>query len=138
MTRSAKFYLVGAGVAAAVVYLVISAIQATGVPYRQVHELRTLKASDTAREVKVTGKLKTGTLEYDPNVPRLTFVVRGPRENTIRVRYRGIKPDALQEEGHVILEGTYHPDRGLLDAHTLLAKCPSRYRSQYPSYSSSD
>lgn len=137
MPRTAKFYLIGVGLAAAIVYLVISAIQATGVPYRQVHELGEYENRGEV-SVKVTGKVKPGTLDYDPHAPTLTFEVQGPEGHSLDVRYRGIKPDAMREEGHVILEGTYRPEQGRLRAHTLLAKCPSRYESEYRSYRPSD
>ncbi len=137
MPRAAKFYLIGAGIAAAMVYLVFSSIQATGVPYRQVHELVGRTASDPV-SVKVTGRVRSGTLDYDPHAPMVTFAVKGPEGDTVDVRYRGIKPDAMREGGHVILEGTYRSDRGQLRAHTLLAKCPSRYESEYQSYRPSD
>jgi len=137
MPRNTRFFLVGGGIAAAMVYLVFSALQATGVPYRQVHELRERERTG-ALSVKVTGKVRAGTLQYDPHAPRLQFEVTGPKGAALSVRYRGIKPDALREGGHVILEGTYHPRRNRLRAHTLLAKCPSRYQSEYRSYAPSD
>lgn len=137
MPRAARFYFIGAGIAAAMVYLVFSSIQATGVPYRQVHELVGRQASGSV-SVKVTGKVQPGTLDYDPHAPLITFAVQGPEGTTVDVRYRGIKPDAMREGGHVILEGTYRPERGRLRAHTLLAKCPSRYESEYRSYRPSD
>lgn len=133
-----KFVLIGLGVLLSLAYLITSAIQATGVPYKHVGELAQISDSGESMDVKVTGKVKEGSLNYDPHTPIIEFSVTGPKGKSIDVMYRGIKPDAMIEGGHVILQGVYNPAKRKLKARTLLAKCPSRYKSEYEGASSSE
>lgn len=126
-----KFVFIGLGILLCIGYLVTSAIQATGVPYKHINELANASADQPTREVKVTGKVVEGELDYDPHAPEIRFKAEGPEGHTIDVYYQGIKPDAMVEGSHVILTGRYHPDEKILKADTLLAKCPSRYKSEY-------
>ena len=48
-------------------------------------------------------------------------------DSFIKVEYKGIVPDAFQEEVEVIVEGTYDEVNKKFVANSLLAKCPSRY-----------
>ena len=54
-------------------------------------------------------------------------------EATLAVYYRGIIPDTFVDGADVVVEGQLQPD-GVFAAHTLLAKCPSKYESadSYP------
>lgn len=118
-------------------YLVYSGIQAKGVPYESIDSL-SQKTGGSPRTVKLTGKVVEDSIQYEPSKPILRLSVGGPEtDRTIRVVYEGIKPDALRENGHVILTGRYEPSESTLVANTLLAKCPSRYKSKYESYSES-
>jgi cytochrome c-type biogenesis protein CcmE len=134
MSRKYRFILIGLGILGSILYLVISGIQAEGVPYARVGKLSSDSSQDK-QVVKVTGKVKPGSINYKPKVPLLRFSVTGSKtDGSIRVVYEGIKPDALRESGRVILKGTYNPSQGTLKAYSLLAKCPSRYKSRYKSY----
>lgn len=135
MPKKLRFILIGLGIVGAMLYLVYSGIQAKGVPYETVEGLRNT-ADAEPRVVKVTGKVVEGSVQYDATKPLLKLSVKGPEsDGTIRVVYEGVKPDALRPGGHVILNGRYDPATSRLVANTLLAKCPSRYKSQYESYS---
>ncbi len=134
MSRNLRFILVGLGILGAICYLVFSGIQAQGVRYARVSELVT-SSSASPENVKVTGKVQEGTIEYTPEKPLLKFSVTGSDvDGSFQVTYEGVKPDAMRENGHVILEGRYDNKRDHLKAHSLLAKCPSRYESKYESY----
>ncbi len=133
-----KFWLIGCGLIVAMVYLIASGIRATGVRYLQVHELDRADLSAFDNGVKLTGKVVEGRLRYQPREPLIDFVVEGPEGSTVRVLYRGIKPDAMRPGGHVIVEGTYNRSSDLIRARTLLAKCPSRYESKYTDAASSE
>jgi len=129
--RRFKFVIIGVGIIASIGYLIFSAIQATGVNYEHVHELVAIETSDSPHPVKTTGKVQQSSLNYDPHEPRIEFRVKGNQGQSVRVVYKGLKPDAMTEGGHVILQGRYDPSKKLLKANTLLAKCPSRYKSEY-------
>lgn len=128
-----KFVFIGVGILLCMGYLVVSAIQATGVPYKHIRELPAIDSSSEPMEVKVTGKVKEGTLNYNPHEPRIEFHAEGPEGDSVRVIYEGLKPDAMVEGSHVILEGPYDPSEDVLRASSLLAKCPSRYKTEYSS-----
>lgn len=136
--KKLRFWVIGLGLVASVLYLVITGIQATGVRYVEVGELGAFADSSRVTGLKTTGKVAGGSLDYDPYKPLITFEVRGPEgRGSVRVRYEGIKPDAMSEGGHVIVEGRYDPRTNTLRAHTLLAKCPSRYKSRFKEYDAS-
>lgn len=126
-----KFWVIGLGIVAAMIYLIGSGIEATGVRYVKVKEIHRVDLSEYDQTVKTTGKVRAGTLRYEASRPRLTFDLEGPEGETVQVVYDGIKPDALTEDGHVIVEGRYDSSRDRIRAHTLLAKCPSRYQSRF-------
>lgn len=134
VSRNLRFVVIGLGILGAIGYLVFSGIRAEGVRYARINELATDPGASPST-VKVTGKVQEETLEYSPDAPLLEFAVSGPKtDHSVRVVYEGIKPDALRETGHVILKGRYDPDENRLEAYSLLAKCPSRYKSEYESY----
>ncbi|MFB6226741.1 MAG: cytochrome c maturation protein CcmE [bacterium] len=135
MSKKLRFALIGLGIVGAMLYLVYSGIQAKGVPYETIASLHKV-GGDKPRTVKVTGKVVKGSIKYQPEKPLLRLSVSGPdTDQSIRVIYEGIKPDALRAGGHVIVNGRYDPQKSSLTASTLLAKCPSRYKSKYDSYS---
>ncbi|NIV47932.1 MAG: hypothetical protein GWN46_14570, partial [Gammaproteobacteria bacterium] len=47
---------------------------------------------------------------------------------TLAVHYHGIIPDTFVDGADVVVEGQLQSD-GVFSAHTLLAKCPSKYES---------
>lgn len=134
MSRNLRFVIIGFGILGAIGYLVFSGIRAEGVRYARINELVQDPGASTDT-VKVTGTVQEGTLEYSPETPLLQFSVTGSEtDQSVKVVYEGIKPDALRESGHVILKGRYDPRSNELEAYSLLAKCPSRYKSEYESY----
>ena len=49
----------------------------------------------------------------------------GAQGAVLPVRYRGVIPDTFMENSEVVVEGAL--DGQVFAAHTLLAKCPSKY-----------
>ncbi len=49
----------------------------------------------------------------------------------IPVHYTGIIPDTFKDKSQVVVEGSLNAQRSAFQAHTLLAKCPSKYESQF-------
>ncbi len=138
MNNRLKFFLVGLLVVGSMGYLIISGIQATGMRYTTVAELHELDLTDYEQHVKVTGKAVPGSIDYDPQDTFLRLRVEDETEETVRVEYDGIRPDALQDGAGVIIEGYYDSDEKVVEAYTLLAKCPSRYESELDASSSYD
>lgn len=139
MPKKLQFTLVGLGFSLALIYLLVTGIQATGVEYVEFTELDKITQKNEPTSIKITGKVKKESLNYDPHKPLINFQLSGPeKQDSVRVRYEGMKPDAMREEGHVIIEGKYRPGKNYVQAHTLLAKCPSRYKSEYKEYSANN
>ena len=61
------------------------------------------------------------------SIETVAFVMTdGGRE--LPVRYHGIIPDTFVDDADVVVEGALGAD-GTFAAHTLLAKCPSKYEA---------
>jgi cytochrome c-type biogenesis protein CcmE len=68
-----------------------------------------------------------GTIVRMPTGQDVTFVVTDG-DATLPVRYHGIIPDTFVDGADVVVEGQLTGD-GTFEAHTLLAKCPSKYEA---------
>jgi cytochrome c-type biogenesis protein CcmE len=81
---------------------------------------------------KISGKVEAGSVDRGPGGRDLTFTIA---EDAARlpVRYHGTIPDAFSEEVDVVVQGSMADD-GTFEAHTLIAKCPSKYEAaeQHP------
>ena len=127
-----KFVLIGGGVILSMALLVLVGTQGSGVGYYMtVGEF--LEAPGEARAgLRVNGKVVQGTIErYDTGEDVGFSMTDG--QATLAIYYRGIIPDTFVDGADVVVEGRLQPD-GVFAAHTLLAKCPSKYESadSYP------
>ncbi|MFP7754676.1 cytochrome c maturation protein CcmE [Thermodesulfobacteriota bacterium B35] len=113
-------------------FLILKGISDTGVYYRTVAEILSDNDLPQQRGVRVSGNVMPGSIEYDQQNLLLRFMVRDMKEadKTLRVSYRGVRPDAFREEAEVILEGRFDRTNRTFRAETLLAKCPSKYESE--------
>jgi len=113
-------------------FLILKGISDTGVYYRTVAEILSDNDLPQQRGVRVSGNVMPGSIEYDQQNLLLRFMVRDMEEadKTLRVSYRGVRPDAFKEEAEVILEGRFDQVNRTFRAETLLAKCPSKYESE--------
>jgi cytochrome c-type biogenesis protein CcmE len=75
------------------------------------------------------GTVVAGTVDYDRREQRLAFAMTDGKEK-IAVIYAGLMPDAFGDGREVVVEGTYHQDRRVLEASKLVTKCPSKYEAQ--------
>src|SRR5262245_11760837 len=86
------------------------------------------KADDLAeRVVQVRGFVAAGSLTTG------SFVLE-EKGTQLPVRYSGPRPDTLKDRAEVVARGRLvrDGDGWVLDAHEVLAKCPSRYDSGKP------
>ncbi len=127
-----KFILIGAGMILSMALLIFVGTQGSGVGYYMtVAEF--LEAPDQARSgLRVNGKVVHGTIERHDTGEDVGFRMTDGQA-TLAVYYNGIIPDTFVDGANVVVEGRLQSD-GTFAAHTLLAKCPSKYESadSYP------
>ena len=128
--RRVKFLVLGTGVVATMAFLVGVAVSRSGsgglVYYVTVPEFLS-KGGETGANVRVNGKVLTGTIERLPTGQDVSFTMTGDGAE-LRVAYHGIIPDTFVDGADVVVEGGLGPD-GVFRATTLLAKCPSKYEA---------
>jgi cytochrome c-type biogenesis protein CcmE len=97
--------------------------------YLTVGEFLDRQVDATALEnFRVNGIVVEGSLEKPLNALGATFVMTdGTRQ--MPVAYGRETPDTLVDGAEVVVEGSLGPD-GVFNAHTLLAKCPSKYEAE--------
>jgi cytochrome c-type biogenesis protein CcmE len=126
-----KFVLLGLGVAATMIFLIVVAIAKPGggmAYYRTVGEY--LAEPARSGNFRVNGKVLEGSIQRLPSGQEVFFTMHDGTNvaQVIRVEYRGIIPDTFVDKADVVVEGQMRPD-GVFVASTLLAKCPSKYES---------
>ena len=124
--RRLKFVLLGVGVLASMALLLLVGINRGGVYYFTVSEF--LEHPDKATDgFRVNGTVVPGTIERLDSGMDVRFVMTDG-QHTIPVAYHGIIPDTFVDDAAVVVEGRL-AQTGTFTAHTLLAKCPSKYEA---------
>lgn len=123
-----KFVLLGVGIVATMGTLLIVGMSGPGnlAYYLSVSEF--VAAPDRLSEgFRINGKVAEGSIQRMPNGQDVAFVVTDGAA-TLPVTYHGIIPDTFVDGADVVVEGRLNAE-GTFQAHTLLAKCPSKYES---------
>jgi cytochrome c-type biogenesis protein CcmE len=122
-----KKFLIGFGlVIAAIGYLVYTGATETTLYYVTVSELQAAPVYE--KNIRLNGKVVGGSIQRDEvGTMRVRFMAEEGGKQT-RVVYTGVVPDTFKDGSEVVVEGTYGKD-GTFTAHTLFAKCPSKYES---------
>lgn len=124
-----KIFIAAAVVIAGVSYLMVKGLSQTTVYFYKLSELMA-QPSLSANGVRISGTVVPGSIKKDPGAMSVDFVMAD--ENVkLPVRYTGIVPDTFKDQSQVVVEGSLNAERTSFQAHTLLAKCPSKYESQY-------
>jgi cytochrome c-type biogenesis protein CcmE len=155
-----KFFLGGALILAAVVYLIFSSAQASAEYFMTVNEVKAEGASVVGKSLRLSGAVLGDTINYDSNTLTLTFdvahvsgnnaeieaqgglavvlkeAVNDPTRQHISVSYVGAKPDLLRGEAQAIMTGKLGED-GVFYADELLLKCPTKYEEAVPEQAAS-
>lgn len=133
-------YLLGfALIAAAIVFLIVTSMQANAQYFLTVSQLRDRGTAVVDQSVRISGAViydKTVLYEVRNNEPYLEFSVVDTedqigKQKPLRIVYKGPKPDLLQPHAQAIVEGHLGAD-GNFYADNLLLKCPTRYEEQFP------
>ncbi len=112
--------------------MIYRGVSNTGVYYMTVAELLAKADSLQDENVRISGDVVDGSIDYNRRELVLSFRVRDADDQAkaINVIYNGVAPDAFKPDIEVVLEGVYDPGKNLFQAATLLAKCPSKYSSE--------
>jgi len=120
----AKFWIAGLLVAFSALYLVVSSLRGAGMSEVPISEVR---GQSVAGRVKMSGRVLADSTTYDATHMRLQFIMTDDSGSSIGIVFQGIKPNAFRDGGQVMIEGYYDAKRGVVNAETLMAKCPSKY-----------
>lgn len=150
-----KFFIGGALILAAVVYLIVSSTRASAEYFMTVDELNAKGSSAVNQSVRLSGAVLGDTIQYDASTLTLTFdvahvpgdnaeiealgglavvlnqAVNDPTRSRITVVYEGVMPDLLRNEAQAIMTGKLGED-GVFHAEELLLKCPTKYEEAVP------
>ncbi|MFN0072313.1 MAG: cytochrome c maturation protein CcmE [Chloroflexota bacterium] len=109
-------------------YLVTTSMQTSAVYYLTVSELRARESAVQAQSVRVAGKVAPGSVEKIDGGLAIHFIVHDDG-GSFPVYYSGAPvPDIFGEDVEVVVEGKLRED-GTFVAHTLLAKCASKFEA---------
>ena len=131
--KKQRKFLVGFGlVIAAIGYLIYTGATDATMYYLTVSELKAaVETGDVAYDenMRLHGKVVNGSIQRDEvGTMRIRFIAH---EGGVEapVVYTGVVPDTFKDDSEVVVEGGYGRD-GTFNAHTLYAKCPSKYEAE--------
>jgi len=124
-----KRYLIGGIILVAIVgYLLYLSLGSSVMYYVTVGELLDGGYGKYDTDIRVTGKVANGSIEWDAAQLQLEFdVIEG--NASLPVIYNGAMPDGFSSGADVLVEGRYHPDQ-VFRSSTILMKCPSKYEPE--------
>ena len=146
MRLKLRFVIGSALIAGAIAYLIITAIRSTSEYYLTVNEVAARQAELGGQSLRVAGRVKVGTIAWDPASLTLRFaivpipepaadgavapVVATTDPVSFKVTSVGEpKPDMFAENRDVIVEGKLLP-AGEIAATQVLTSCPSKYQAK--------
>jgi cytochrome c-type biogenesis protein CcmE len=84
--------------------------------------------SRSGEELRVSGTVVPGSIEFDVRAGIVSFEVTDGRE-TVLVKFEGPAPDTLKDEAEAVAEGELQAD-GTFLATKIFAKCPSKFEAK--------
>ncbi len=156
-----KFFIGGAFIFAAIIFLIATSTQASAEYFMTVDELNAEGAAAVNKSVRLSGAVLGDTIQYDASTLTLTFeIAHVPGDNSdieaqgglalvlheavidpsrarVKVQYQGVMPDLLRNEAQAIMTGKLGED-GVFYAEELLLKCPTKYEEAVPEQAASN
>jgi cytochrome c-type biogenesis protein CcmE len=128
--RRIKFILIGLGIAATMVFMLVVATQKSDGGFAYYVTVKEYNEKGQPHgHFRVNGKVEPGTIERLPDGRQVKFTIKDKDGGaTLPVDFVGIIPDTFVDDADVVVEGKRRTD-GVFEATTLLAKCPSKYES---------
>lgn len=81
------------------------------------------------RTIKVHGTVVKGSIKQSKTTGDYRFAVEHAGQR-IDVHYTNIPPDTFQEEGEVVLVGSFDGTGKVFESEDMSAKCPSKYENE--------
>ena len=108
-------------------YLAWSGVSESKTYYHTISELDALKGPSLRQRMRVSGNVRTGTIQHLPG--RVDFVLE-EQGRTLDVSYVGRDPlpDTFKDDAQTLVEGHRMPD-GRFVAEQVQAKCASKYEA---------
>lgn len=91
---------------------------------------KVLLEPDKYKEKLITlqGDLMEDSIHWDADKTELSFDIKKD-DHTIKVQYKGVKPDTFSDGTIVMADGVYDIDEQVLHAERLRTRCPSKYEA---------
>jgi cytochrome c-type biogenesis protein CcmE len=128
--RALKILLTLAAVGIPAAILLFSSLAESAFLYKHVDEVMTAPAGWVGKNLQVHGFVEAGSIEerIEGQVAMRTFVLEH-KDQRIRVRHQGPRPDTFKDLAEVVAQGRLVEESGqyVLHADELMAKCPSKY-----------
>lgn len=123
-----KFVVLGSGIVLSMAFLMVVGMNRSGgfAYYLTVSEFMK-QGGQMADGYRINGRVAPGSIERRPTGEDVLFTITDGT-SSLPVNYHGIIPDTFVDEAEVVVQGRLQQD-GTFLAHTLLAKCPSKYES---------
>jgi cytochrome c-type biogenesis protein CcmE len=124
--RRKRFLAAALIMAAAVAALIYIGIRGNSAYYMTLVELKAQADSVRGDKIRLGATVVDGSIQSGAD--GVTHFVVTDGANTLPVSYEGGLPDTFKGGTDVVLQGKLTPS-GTFEASSLLAKCPSKYRS---------
>ncbi len=98
-------------------------------PYISVAEVAASPSKYMGKSLQVIGVVEPGSLELT-NDGSLNFVLIDETGSSIKVTYRGIPPNNMEDEGNSVVVLGELGANGEIQSEELLVKCPSKYEGE--------
>ena len=98
-------------------------------PYLEVAEVAASPSKYMGKSLQVIGTVEPGSVELT-NDGSLNFVLIDESGNSIKVTYRGIPPNNMEDEGNSVVVLGELGANGEIESEELLVKCPSKYEGE--------
>ncbi|HZW99818.1 MAG TPA: cytochrome c maturation protein CcmE [Trueperaceae bacterium] len=124
MSKKVVYAVLGVLVLGAAALMIARALQTSLVYFVLPSEYARDAASFDGRKIRLAGLVQPGSVGFDDAELQLTFNVTDTYE-TYQVRYDGAPPEMFQENGGVVIEGSFH--EGVFQGDNLLVKHSNDY-----------
>jgi cytochrome c-type biogenesis protein CcmE len=113
-------------------YLLFSGMSGSSSYFLSIDEVLASGDDIYGQPLKVSGEIIGSSIDWNPEELQLNFKIRGEEGNqTILVKYEGIKPDNFKEGVTAVVQGEYTKER-YFKANKIMLKCPSKYEAENP------